>query len=234
MESGASDPKSAAGPRPETASELKAQIDAEREGDPFLAYRDGEGVHRLVRITANVSELWIGRGEQADLHLGWDHEASLLHAQIIVVRGVCTLVDEGLSTNGTFVNGERVSGRRRLRERDMLRIGRTALIFRNPDEGTGETTLASSEEELRVVRISPAQQRVLVELCRPFKDGAAFASPATNQQIADALHLSVDAVKTHLRAMFEKFELGELPQNRKRVALVERAMQTGLVGERDL
>ena len=44
----------------------------------------------------------------------------------------------------------------------------------------------------------------------------------------------MDAVKTHLRALFEKFGVGELPQNQKRVALVQRALQSGVVGERDL
>jgi DNA-binding NarL/FixJ family response regulator len=75
---------------------------------------------------------------------------------------------------------------------------------------------------------------VLVALCRPFRDGAAFATPATNQQIAGELHLSVDAVKSHLRALFEKFGVTDLPQNAKRVALVERALQSGLISERDL
>jgi hypothetical protein len=37
-----------------------------------------------------------------------------------------------------------------------------------------------------------------------------------------------------MRALFEKFELQELPQNRKRVAVVERALQTGLITQREL
>ena len=67
---------------------------------------------------------------------------------------------------------------------------------------------------------------MLVALCRPFKDGPAFATPATNAEIAAELHLSVDAVKTHLRALFEKFELADAPQSSKRLALVQRALQT--------
>ena len=80
----------------------------------------------------------------------------------------------------------------------------------------------------------PAQRRVLVALCRPFKDGAAFATPASNADIAAELHLSVDAVKTHLRALFEKFDLSQVPQNQKRVTLVQRAMQSGMIRPRDL
>jgi DNA-binding CsgD family transcriptional regulator len=151
-----------------------------------------------------------------------------------VVRGACTLIDEGLSTNGSFVNGDRVSGRRRLRDGDILKIGRTGLLYRAPAEAGAETTLASTDDALTTAGISPGQRRVLVELCRPFKEGASFATPATNQEIADALHLSVDAVKTHLRALFEKFGVGELPQNQKRVGLVERALQSGLISDRDL
>jgi hypothetical protein len=234
VHSGASDNRRPSGPKPETAAELKAQLEVERTGRPFFSYRDDSGTHRLLAIESEDAEIWIGRGAQADLRLEWDKEASALHAQVVVVRGVCTLVDEGLSTNGTYVNSERVSGRRRLRDHDLIRVGGTSLLFRSTPSRDETTTLSYADDALALVRVSPAQARVLVELCRPFKGGPAFATPATNQQIADRLHLSVDAVKTHLRALFEKFELGELPQNQKRVALVERAMQTGLIDERDL
>jgi len=91
-----------------------------------------------------------------------------------------------------------------------------------------------ASDALTAADVSPAQRRVLVEVCRPFKEEAAFAAPPTNQQVADALHLSVDAVKTHMRALFDKFGVQDLPQNRKRLALVQRALQTGLITDRDL
>lgn len=222
------------GPRAVTATELKAQIEAERVGRPFFAYRDAGGEQRLVIVEEAAGELWVGRSPSADLRLDWDPEVSTLHAQVEVVRDHCTLVDDGLSRNGSFVGGERVSGRRRLRDGDMLRFGQTLLLYREPGEAAADSTVVSTEDALTAGGVSPAQRRVLVALCRPYKEGAAFATPATNQQIAEELHLSVDAVKTHLRALFEKFGVGELPQNRKRVALVERALQSGLIGERDL
>lgn len=45
------------------------------------------------------------------------------------------VVDDGLSRNGTFVNGERVLGQRRLEDGDQLEVGRTLLIFRSPESG---------------------------------------------------------------------------------------------------
>ena len=219
--------------RAASAPELKAQIEAERAGRPFLVFRDGEDEQRIVSIEEGAAELWVGRGDSADLRLGWDEEVSALHAQIAVVRDECTLVDDGLSRNGSYVGEERVHGRRRLRDGDALRFGRTTVVYRRPGDGASEATAIATETPA-AARISPAQRRVLVALCRPYKNGGSFATPATNQAIGAELHLSVDAVKTHLRALFEKLGVGDLPQNQKRVALVERALQTGAVNSREL
>jgi hypothetical protein len=221
-------------PRRPSAPELKAQIEAEREGRPFLVYRDGEGEQAIVRVAPGSAELWVGRGDSADLVLSWDGEVSGLHAQIEVVRDECTLVDDGLSRNGSFVNEERVHGRRRLRDGDALRFGRTAVLYRQPGAGAAEATVLAGAQLGAAATVSPAQRKVLVALCRPYKGGAGFATPATNGEIGAELHLSVDAVKTHMRALFEKLEVGDLPQNQKRVALAERALQTGIVNRREL
>jgi pSer/pThr/pTyr-binding forkhead associated (FHA) protein len=220
--------------RPPSAPDLKAQIEAEREGRPFLVFRDGDDEQRIVAFEADSSELWVGRGQSADVRLEWDEEVSGLHAQIELVRDECTLVDDGLSRNGSFVNEERVHGRRHLRDGDSLRFGKTVVLYRRPGSGTRAEETAIATDTPAAATISPAQRKVLLALCRPYKDGASFATPATNQQIGAELHLSVDAVKTHMRALFEKLEVGDLPQNRKRVALVERALQTGIVSAREL
>ncbi|MGH2973985.1 MAG: FHA domain-containing protein [Solirubrobacterales bacterium] len=222
--------------RQTSAPELKAQIEAERAGHPFLVYRDAEGEQRILAVEAGMDQVWVGRGEAAGLRLAWDEEVSALHAQIEVVGGECTLLDDGLSRNGSFVGEQRVHGRRRLRDGDTLRFGRTRVLFRRPGEageGAPEATAIASETPPGAT-ISPGQRRVLLALCRPFKDGSAFATPPTNQAIAEELHLSVDAVKTHMRALFEKLELEDLPQNRKRVALAQRALQTGVISPREL
>ena len=214
-------------------AELKARTEAERSGVPFLLYRDGEDRQRLFSFERDVVQASVGRRETADLVLDWDEQVSRLHDQFERVEQDWTVVDDGLSRNGTFVNGERLSGRRRLSDGDNLRFGATTMIFRSPqvDEQAG-TAVASQIPT--AVDLSTTQRRVLVALCRPYKDGTAFASPATNQQVAEELFLSVDAVKTHLRVLFAKFGIEQLPQNQKRIRLVERAFYAGLITERDL
>jgi pSer/pThr/pTyr-binding forkhead associated (FHA) protein len=223
-------------PRQTSAPELKAQIEAERGGRPFLVYRDGDGKQRIVVVEEPAAGIWVGRGDAAGLRLDWDSEVSALHAQIEVVGADCTLLDDGLSRNGSFVGSERVHGRRRLRDGEVLRFGRTTVLYRRPGEG-GEAApeaTAVAGEVPPAAAVSPAQRRILVTLCRPFKDGSTFATPPTNQAIAEELHLSVDAVKTHMRALFEKLEVEDLPQNQKRVALVEMALRSGVVAPREL
>jgi pSer/pThr/pTyr-binding forkhead associated (FHA) protein len=217
----------------QTASELKAQIEAERVGAPFLVYRDGEGVQHLFVLTDGVERVTVGRAASADIWLDWDSEVSRVHAELGRIGGGWTVSDDGLSRNGTHVNGERLIGRRLLGDGDVLRFGQTSTVFRQPlvAEVT-ETEVAS--EMLDRASLSDAQRRVLVALCRPFKDTAGYVTPATNAQIADELFLSVDAVKTHMRSLFAKFGVEDLPQNQKRVRLVELALKSGIVTPRDL
>jgi pSer/pThr/pTyr-binding forkhead associated (FHA) protein len=217
----------------QSVSQLKARIDAERTGRPFLLYRDGSGQQQLFPFEPGATHASVGRRGSLDLVLDWDDEVSRLHAQFELVEEDWTVVDDGLSRNGTFVNGERVNGRRRLADGDSVRFGSTTVTFRSPRVEDQAGTAAAGQIPT-AVDLSTTQRRVLVALCRPYKDGTAFASPATNQQIADELFLSVDSVKTHLRVLFAKFGIEELPQNQKRIRLVERAFYSGLITERDL
>jgi hypothetical protein len=215
-----------------SVSELKARIEAERTGEPFLLYSGHDDRQRLFFFEPGVAQVSVGRGKSADLVLDWDEEVSRLHARFERIKDDWTVVDDGLSRNGTFVNGERLSGRRRLEDGDSLRFGATTMIFRS--SRVDEQATAVAREVPTALDLSPTQRRVLVALCRPYKHGGSFASPATNQQIADELFLSVDAVKTHLRVLFAKFGIEHLPQNQKRIRLVERAFYSGLISERDL
>jgi len=218
---------------PASAVELKQRIEVERLGTPFLLYRDGDGVQRIVSLAGGADRLTIGRSAQTDLPLEWDPEVSRVHAELERVGPSWTLVDDGLSRNGSYVNDERVTGRRRLADGDVLGLGDTDLMYRSPEQSDSSVTLASDRSE-RAAGVTDAQRRVLIALCRPFAAAGAFASPATNQQIADEVYLSVGAVKTHLRALFARFGIEGLPQNQKRLRLVELALQSGVITEHDL
>jgi pSer/pThr/pTyr-binding forkhead associated (FHA) protein len=216
-----------------SVSELKARLDAERTGHPFVIYRDRDRVQQVLALGAQVDQVSIGRRPTVDVVLDWDDQVSRVHARLERVEEEWTVVDDGLSRNGTFVNGERIHGRRRLSDGDTLRFGSTTMTFRSPQlEVVAGTAIAGDSPA--AVDLSGGQRRVLVALCRPYKEGAAFASPATNQQIAEELYLSVDAVKTHLRVLFAKFGVEQLPQNQKRTRLVERAFLSGVISEHDL
>ena len=217
----------------QSARELKAQIEAEREGLPFLVYRDALERQRIFALPVDVDRITVGRAAPTDVCLDWDTEVSRLHAELERIGGDWTVAEDGLSRNGTHVNGERVVGRRRLHDGDAIRFGKTIAVFRQPIAvDITETEVAS--EVLDRASLSEAQRRVLIALCRPFKESAGYVTPATNQQIAGELYLSIDAVKTHLRALFAKFGIEELPQNQKRIRLVELALKSGVVSPRDL
>jgi pSer/pThr/pTyr-binding forkhead associated (FHA) protein len=193
---------------------------------PFLAWRDELGGRRILPLDG--ARLTVGRAAGSDVWLAWDERVSRVHARLERTGPAWTVRDEGLSANGTFRNGERVLGRRRLADRDELRFGDTVVVFHAPAAPRLSTTVAEHET------LSATQRVVLVALCRPFRDGAAFATPATNREIAAEVFLGVDAVKAQLGSLFARFGLGTLPRTQKRMQLVELAFQTGLVTRRDL
>lgn len=221
------------GPHAATAVELKAQIEAERQGLPFLIYRDGGGAHRLLILDHALERVTLGRRDSADVALEWDDEVSRLHAELVRKGEDWTLMDDGLSLNGSFINGEPVRGHRRLEDGDAVRLGGTVLVFRNPKDHESKATTPSGDLRT-LVSVTDAQRRVLLALCRPFRESVAFVTPPSNEQISAELYLSVDAVKKHLRALFEKFGVAHLPQNEKRARLVERAFAGGFIGEHEL
>lgn len=208
-----------------TPAELKERLDADRYGEPYLLLRDGEDRQRIVALSGALT---VGRDPASELALGWDAEVSRVHARIERVGTAWTVVDDGLSRNGSFVNGARVRGRRRLDDGDELRFGGTVVVFRAPPSRAGTTLLAADQQP--PPEITAAQRRVLVALCRPYLVGGGVPAPPSNREIAAELFLSTDAVKTHMRALFERFEVEDLPQNRKRVRLVELALERGVVG----
>ncbi|MDA0173434.1 FHA domain-containing protein [Solirubrobacter taibaiensis] len=185
---------------------------------PFLIY---DGPDRRSR-TLDLADgpLTIGRRPTCDVALPWDDQVSRLHAELAQIGGVWVVCDDGLSHNGTFLNGDRVRGRRRLRLGDRLTVGSTVLSVCDGDP----TSVALSTRRVAAspVRVTPAQRRVLAALCRPLADGGPV--PASNHEIAEELVIAVETVKSTLAALFERFGLEHHPRHEKRATLAHRAL----------
>lgn len=214
-------------------TELKELLGALDAGDPLLVYRDGDGALRLCRLMPGC-RLTIGRRPESDIALSWDAQVSKVHAEIYELTGEWVVADEGLSSFGTFVNGTRVVARHRLRDEDRLRIGQTTLAFRQevPAPGTGDLaeTIGPTDQ---MPQLSAMRRRVLVELCRPVLLQA-NAKPATNPEIADAVHLSQHAVKDHLGELARLLGHSDRKRGEQRAMIADTAIRRGLVSIRDL
>ena len=104
-------------PHAATPAELRERIEAERRGTPFLVYRDGDGDQAIVDLGPAGERIAIGRRESNEVPLPWDTEVSRVHAELERVGDDWAIVDDGLSRNGSWVNGTRITGRHRLQRR---------------------------------------------------------------------------------------------------------------------
>jgi pSer/pThr/pTyr-binding forkhead associated (FHA) protein len=225
-----------------SGSDFEARVEADFAGRPFLLYRDSDDSQQLFLFATDAASATVGRLAPSDLQLDWDGQVSRLHARFERVEDEWDLIDDAPSRNGTFLNGQRVSGRCRLKDGDTLRFGTTTVTFRSPpqreqpdnaDAAQTPPDSADAAQSPAAVDLSTTQRRVLAALCRPDGAGAGLAGPATDQQMADELFLSVGAVKTHLRVLYAKLGVEQLPENEMRARLIELAFSAGLVSERD-
>jgi len=210
-----------------TAEELEAQQEAERRGERFLVYRDEDG-RQIIHTLAAGRAVTIGRRPEADVSVPWDPEMSRVHAELEVRAGEWTISDDGLSQNGTWVNGLRLTGRRRLGDGDLVRVGRTLFAFRDPVPiGTGPTLVPG--ELSATPRFSEQQQRVLRALCRPlFQDGEGI-NPASDDEIAGATGIPLEAVVSELDHLGRALGLDDMPPPDQRAEIALLAMRSGLV-----
>jgi len=180
------------------------------------------------RCALTADRMTVGKSDDNDVPLPDDATASHLHAVLERFPAGWCVADLG-SSNGTWLNGSRIWSSQRLRHGDEIRVGQTRLIFRDFAEAQG----ARTEAEDAPPSLTGRERDVLVALCRPLLAPGGPGVPATNRQIADELHLSLDGVKTHIRSLFAKLAVDDLPQYQKRTELARRAVALGLVGPRD-
>ncbi len=215
-----------------TQEELDARREAARHGEPFLIFRDEDGRERLHVLGTGRRSVTLGRRHEADISIPWDPEMSRLHAELELHAGEWTICDDGFSQNGTWVNGMRLAGRRRLLDGDLLRVGRTMFVFCAPASEKMPPTLVPGELS-SAPRFSEQQQRVLHALCRPlFSDGEGVR-PATDEQVAAETGVAAEDVTAELDHLGRMFGLEDMPLPDQRAEVALLAMRSGLVSADD-
>jgi hypothetical protein len=215
-----------------TQEELEARRAAERIGAPFLVFRDDAGRQHIFSLAQRTESITLGRREEADISIPWDPEMSRLHAELELRAGEWTVSDDGLSQNGTWVNGLRLSGRRRLADGDLLRVGRTIFAYCAPSVSNVGPTLVPGELSA-TPRFSEQQQRVLQALCKPlFTDGEGI-NPSTDEEVAEATGIPLEAVVSELDHLGRAMGLEDMPHGDQRAEIALLAMRSGLVSADD-
>lgn len=175
------------------------------------------------RFTLDTERATVGKAAENDVALSGDATASHLHAVLERFAAGWCVTDLG-SSNGTWVNGERIWSARRLRPGDEIRVGQTRLIFRDPLTVDGAVT----ETEAAPPALTARERDVLVALCRPLLDRDLFTEPASTRAIADALVITQAAVKQHLANLFDKFGIPP-GEDHRRARLANEALRRGAV-----
>ena len=175
------------------------------------------------RFPLQSDRMTVGKAAENDISLTEDPTASHLHAILERFPAGWCVTDLG-SSNGTWVNGERIWSARRLRHGDEIRVGQTRLIFRDPLSGADAQTEAEDAPPSLTVR----ERDVLAALCRPLLDRDMFTEPASTRSIADELVITQAAVKQHLANLYDKFGVPASDSNR-RARLANEALRRGAV-----
>jgi pSer/pThr/pTyr-binding forkhead associated (FHA) protein len=189
--------------------------------EAFLEHWASAGV-RLVPLEGG--RVTIGRASSNTIQLGEDQKVSRLHAVLERYPAGWSLRDLG-SSNGTFVNGERLSSEHRLRVGDEIKVGGTRLVFREQEVEEVDQTLSAGDGPPEVTK---RERDVLLALCRPIVGGGSFAQPATIREMADELVVSDAAIKFHLSNLYVKFDIFETGLSR-RALLANEAVRRGAV-----
>jgi hypothetical protein len=108
---------------PSQAAELAALRDSGR-----LVVVSSPALNEGEELTLNSSALLLGRGSDNDVNLARDEFASSRHARVEPRRDGVWVEDVG-STNGTYLNGIRLTHAKRLAPGDVVRIGETELRY---------------------------------------------------------------------------------------------------------
>lgn len=140
--------------------------------DVQLKIVDGPDAGREFPIAGS---LVIGRDPSAGIVLD-DSEVSRRHASISAGPDAPAIEDLG-STNGTFVNGERIEGSRPLQAGDRLRIGTTVLEVDLPVQATQIASVIPEAEDPGATRMASVTSPEEAERAAKAEEAMRHAAP---------------------------------------------------------
>ncbi len=175
---------------------------------PYLQQNDPVS----TRHSIEGKRITIGRQDDNDIVLVGDMRVSRHHAMVEDRDGEWFLRDLR-SRNGSYLNGERTT-ESLLRDGDRLKIGGSTFVF-----STGHDPMATIGDTRGVElaakpALSAREKEILRLLCRG----------STDQQIAEALVISLSTVRSHLDRIRDKTGC------RRRSELTRLAIELGLDG----
>jgi pSer/pThr/pTyr-binding forkhead associated (FHA) protein len=102
---------------------------------PLAVFVVRSGANKGERMTVNNSVVNIGRAKYNDIVLS-DDSVSTVHAKLQRREGVWVLVDQD-STNGTVVDGKKITGETALAPGAIVRFGQVQTVFEPRDDSAG-------------------------------------------------------------------------------------------------
>jgi pSer/pThr/pTyr-binding forkhead associated (FHA) protein len=111
------------------------------------------GLLKGQRLAIRVPIVNVGRADYNDVVLP-DDSVSTSHAKLQRREGVWVLVDLD-STNGSFVDAERVKGETPLAPGALIRLGEVQVLF-EPTDDTVDAAKGSSTKMMGAVRLPPS------------------------------------------------------------------------------
>jgi predicted component of type VI protein secretion system len=121
--------------RPSVSTPADAGTEAQKNAPALASLLVRSGKFKGTRLPVRVPIVNIGRADYNDIVLA-DDSVSTAHAKLQRREGVWTLVDLG-STNGTFVDGEPVTGEVPLGPGVTVRFGQVSILFEPMDDNVG-------------------------------------------------------------------------------------------------
>lgn len=166
----------------------------------------------------------IGRGNHCDINLE-DEAISADHLEVSR-RGPSLMADDLDSRNGTLLNGQPLTARRRLRDGDVLQAGDFRIEVALPTQQRHKATAVAPRE---AVKLTEDEREVAIALVADYRtEGVRAPRLATRAEIAEKLHVSERTVQRRIDALGRKLKVPGEPTRERPRMVAERVLELGL------